>query len=111
MLMHDSGDVKAEKPLKSAERTVLIVSGLATIALCYAFSISAILTFLLILAADVVVWLAGARFGLTAHINPVIKRHSQLFSIFVRSFWLPKTREYRLLLIEKDAPRLFSAVS
>ena len=111
MLMHDSGELKAEKPLNSAQKTALIVSGLGTIALCYAFSIFAILTLLVILAGDLVVWLAGARFGLTAHINPVIKRHSRLFSIFVRSFSLPKAKEYRLLLIEKDAPRLFSAVS
>jgi Zn-dependent protease with chaperone function/tetratricopeptide (TPR) repeat protein len=102
---------KAERPLNGAEKTSLVFSGLLTIALCYGFSMVAIVGLLLILAGELLLFVGAARFGATAAITPLLKRHSALLSTFFRSFRLSKRTEYRLVLDRKEAPRMFAALS
>ena len=111
MLLHEGIESKVEKPLNPAQKAALVLSGLTTIALCYAFSIVAVALLLVLLAGDLVLWLAAARFGMAGYASDVVKRHAGLLSIFLRSFWLRKGKEYRLLLVERDAPRLFASIT
>jgi Zn-dependent protease with chaperone function/tetratricopeptide (TPR) repeat protein len=111
MLLHHQGESRTVRPLTGSEKTALALSGFATIALCYAFSIFLILALLVLLLGELVVWVGAARVGATSQINPVIRRHGRLLKIFLRSFWLPTGKEYRLVLAEKDAPRLFAFVT
>ena len=102
---------KTERPLNGAEKTSLVLSGLLTIGLCYGFSVVAMLLLLLLLAGEFLLALGAARVGASAAITPVLKRHGALLSIFLRSFRLKKGTEYRLVLAEEDAPRMFAALS
>src|SRR5688572_8946221 len=83
---------------------------MAIAALCYVYSVVAILLLLLLLGIEMVYLVVAARFGLAGVVTPLIKRHSGLFSVFVRSFWRRKHTDYRLLITEDEAPRLFASV-
>src|SRR5262245_50987959 len=111
MLLQDAVKSRVETPLNSGQKAALVLSGAATIGMCYAFSTVAILLLLVLLAGDLVLWVGCARFGMAGYAAAIIKWHSRLLSIFLRSFWLRKGKEYRLLLVEKDAPRLFASIS
>src|SRR5262245_22641409 len=99
-----------EQPLNSRRRVALVASGLSMIVLCYAFSAVSIIFLLTLLALELLLLLAAARFGIARLITPLLKRHTPLLWIFLRSFWLRKGAEYRLLLQRSDAPRLFAIV-
>jgi hypothetical protein len=111
MLLHHPIDSRTARPLNAGEKTALAITGFATIALCYAFSILVILALFLLLAGELLIWIGAARVGATRQINPIIRRHARLLKTFLRGFWLPRHKDYRLLLVEKDAPRLFASVS
>src|SRR5688572_127622 len=99
-----------ERPLSGTQKTALAISGIIIAALCYLFSIAAILFLLVLLGFEVIYLIGAARFGLAGVVTPLIRRHIKLLSIFVRSFWRRKYAEYRLLIVEEEAPRLFAAV-
>jgi Zn-dependent protease with chaperone function/tetratricopeptide (TPR) repeat protein len=62
------------------------------------------------LGVELIAVVAAARVGLASQVTPFIRRHAQLLSIFARSFWLKSGPEYRLLLEEREAPRLYAAL-
>ena len=95
MLLQERMESKVEKPLNGAEKTGLVLTGLATIALCYAFSIVAILALLVLLSGELLLWVGAARVGAAGYAAAIIKRHTKLLSIFLRSFWLPQPRTWQ----------------
>ena len=97
-----------EKPLSRPAKSGLILSAALTIALFYLFVVTSILLLLVLLAGEVLLAAIGARFGLTGLIAPFIQRHSALLSLFVRSFWHRKRREFQVPLEAADAPDLFA---
>src|SRR4030095_14767853 len=102
--LHHPIESSTARPLDGGEKTALMLTGFSTIALCYAFSILLIVGLLVLLVGELAIWVGAARVGATAQISPIVRRHARLLKIFLRSFWLPKGKEYRLLLVEKDAP-------
>src|SRR5439155_18438246 len=106
--MQAKPEIRGERPLSGAKKVALVVSGVVTIGLCYAFSVVSILGLLVLLAAELAVMVGAARFGAAGAITPIIKRHAPLLKTFLRSFWLQKGTDYRLPLHPTDAPRLFA---
>jgi Zn-dependent protease with chaperone function/tetratricopeptide (TPR) repeat protein len=102
--------VRHERPLSGTRKTALAISGIAIAALCYIYSMIAILLLLLLLGIEMIYLIVAARFGLAGAVTPLIRRHGGLLSLFVRSFWRGKYTDYRLLIVEEEAPRLFASV-
>ncbi len=110
-MKNPSSDLPAgssETPLSGAAKFGLIVSAGLTIALFYVFAAASILLLLIILAVELLVALVLLRFGMIRVVTPLIDRHSGLFLLFVRSFWLSKGIEFRVPVTEEDAPALFA---
>jgi len=98
-----------EKPLSGLAKYSLILSATLVIALFYLFAILSIAILLLILAAEFLVAVALARFGLVRILAPTIRRHVALLVIFARSFWTRRRRaDFQVPLEPPDAPALFS---
>ncbi len=96
-----------ERPLSRPAKAGLIVTASATILLCYLFSGVSIILLLALLGVELILLVAGARFGLASFMADVMKRHVPLLGLFCRSFWLGSGTDYRILLQRPDAPRLF----
>src|SRR5262245_18936314 len=94
MLMPSAPESRTERPLTSSNRTMLAISGLAAIAMCYVFSLVAVVLLAVLLGGELVVLIAAARVGLASRVLPVVRRHASLLSIFLRSFWLKKGKDY-----------------
>src|SRR5689334_2394852 len=101
-------EVTVEKPLNTSQKAVLSITAFAMIGLCYAFSIVSILLLLFVIAFELIWFLGAARFGLSGHVTPILRRHASILMVFVRSFWLGKHHEMRIQLQPHEAPKLFT---
>jgi Zn-dependent protease with chaperone function/tetratricopeptide (TPR) repeat protein len=96
------------RPLNSSAKALLILSACAMIALCYLFSLGAMVVLLLFLAVELLIVVLLLRFGMVSIIAPVIERHGALLTLFARSLWLRKGEQGRVPLSRDEAPRLFA---
>lgn len=98
----------AEKPLTGFARFFLVVSAALAIALFYSFIVAVVILLLVMLACELAVAAACARFGAAGLITPYIKRHSGVLFLCLRSLWIDKSVKFQVPLTESDAPELFA---
>lgn len=103
-------ETAAHKPLTGASRILLIAGAALGVGLFYVFAALAALILLLVIGLEAVVALILARFGFMRVMTPIIRKHSRLAVVFVRSLWVRRGTEFQLTIAEADAPMLFAAL-
>src|ERR1051325_12177437 len=106
--MSTGQDVRPDRPL--AKKSLFLLSCIAgiTIFLFYIIALSSLLLLLTLLAFELVLAIALARFGMATIVGRCMGRHAEILPIFLRSFWLRKAIHTRVPLIGQDAPKLFA---
>ena len=101
-------DVRPDRPLAKKSLFLLACTAGITISFFYIFALTSLLLLLTLLAFELILALAAARFGMATIVGRCVGRHAAILPIFLRSFWLGKTVHTRLPLIREDAPKLFA---
>ena len=96
-----------DKPLSGFSRVALFCSAGATILLTYILSTLSVLLLLATIGFELLLAVALARFGLARLIGNTMGAHIALLTLLLRSFWLRKGAEFRVQLLQADAPALF----
>jgi Zn-dependent protease with chaperone function len=97
-----------EKPLSGIAKAGLIGSA-AVIVLCfYLFALLSVLLILTLIACELLLAVALARFGMARVMGPVLNRHVALAGIFCRSFYSRKRAELNISIKREEAPGLFA---
>jgi Zn-dependent protease with chaperone function/tetratricopeptide (TPR) repeat protein len=96
-----------EKPLPGGARFMLVLGVGAVMLSFYAFLILSIVFLSALIAAELVIFLALARFGASRLMVPFLGKHLGVLTLVVKSFWLQKGIEYRIPLQHEAAPALY----
>ena len=103
--------VGGEKPLSKGGVIILSCAAGATILLFYLWAALGVVLLSILLACELVLVLAAARFGLAGPMGRMMGRHMAPLPVFFRSFWIRKGSEFRVALKPEAAPRLFSLLT
>jgi Zn-dependent protease with chaperone function len=100
-------EAPAEKPLSAGARTTLALGvGLVMLSF-YFFSLVSVLLLVVLVAGELLVVLALLRFGASRVMVPYMEKHVGLVRLFFRNFQVPKGVEYKISLLQADAPALY----
>ncbi|HEY1787525.1 MAG TPA: M48 family metalloprotease [Verrucomicrobiae bacterium] len=102
-----ANDRVGEKPLGRGARFMLVLGVGVVMLSFYLFSVLAILFLLLLIAAEMVLFLVLARFAAGRLMSPFLVGHVNLLALLVRSFRLRKGVEFKIPLQRDDAPALY----
>ena len=96
-----------DRPLTGGANFMLLLGATATMLLFYLFVVSSILILVVILLIELILFVAGLRFGLGGVILPLVREHGSLVAIFCRSMKLGKPPGFRIALKKNDNPELY----
>jgi Zn-dependent protease with chaperone function/tetratricopeptide (TPR) repeat protein len=103
-------DGTGEKPLSRGARFVLVLGVGVAMFSFYLFSLLAILALVILIAAELVLPLALARFAASRVMTPFLVSHVGLLTLLVRSFRLRKGADFKITLEREDAPALYETL-
>src|ERR1017187_8529522 len=106
-------EIKAvrERPLNRSAKFLLILGAGAAMLSFYIFSLCAILFLAGLILGELVLLLALARFGASRLMVPFMEKHISVLGLFVKSFRLRKGVEFRIPLLQQDAPALHAMLA
>ena len=96
-----------DRPLSGGANLMLLLGATATMLLFYLFVVSSVLVLVVFLLVELILFIAGLRFGLGGVILPVLQAHGSLVAIFCRSMKLGKGHGFRIALKKNDNPELY----
>ena len=99
-----------EKPLGRVERLFLILFATTVMLLSYAFAVTSMVLLCTLLALEILVALAAARFGLAVLVTRLMERHFAVTAVFFRCIRLSRGPDLGFSLERHDAPPLFEKV-
>ena len=104
-----TGDIEVtpEKPLSGGSRFALASKAGMMILLFYLFTAGSILSLLALLAVEFALTVALARFGAGVLMARAMGKHLAPLPVFLRSLWIRRGVEFRILLQPADAPGLY----
>lgn len=100
----------SDQPLNASQRVGLICSAALVVLLFYLFVLACIGALLILIALEFIGIVVTARFGLIRFLLPFAERHVRLLVLIFGSFWQGRRSEFRLVLVESDAPALIDAM-